>query len=101
MGAPPQTTLFPYTTLFRSGGGRARRLAVASVARPGQRLRRDAGTGPRVRSLREDRKSTRLNSSHRCISYAVICLKKKINSLMYIDPSLKNSVQERISASLR
>src|SRR5437762_8892007 len=64
---PPRSTLFPYTTLFRSiGAGRDRGpvdvqllLAVAVCARD------------------QDRKSTRLNSSHRCISYAVFCLKKK------------------------
>src|SRR6266542_5983189 len=60
---PPRSTLFPYTTLFRSG------LAAwpTSVAGPGR-------TG---RSQRPDRKSTRLNSSHGSISYAVFCLKKK------------------------
>src|SRR5437764_2624273 len=64
---PPRSTLFPYTTLFRSDGGALRRrgLARRTSARHG---RRDAQT---------DRKSTRLNSSHRCISYAVFCLKKK------------------------
>src|SRR6266516_5704605 len=60
---PPRSTLFPYTTLFRSrGSGRAAR-------RPGPRRRRAPTHG--------DRKSTRLNSSHRTISYAVFCLKKK------------------------
>src|SRR5438034_7985772 len=62
---PPRSTLFPYTTLFRSTRPRGR---------PGrrQRLRRDGG---RPRAV--DRKSTRLNSSHTVISYAVFCLKKK------------------------
>src|SRR5215216_7272738 len=59
---PPRSTLFPYTTLFRSTAGRH----AAGAARPG----RDAC--PPV-----DRKSTRLNSSHQIISYAVFCLKKK------------------------
>src|SRR5690348_17788575 len=64
---PPRSTLFPYTTLFRSSGGRN---GVASAAQPGgDRLRRTPP--PR------DRKSTRLNSSHPSISYAVFCLKKK------------------------
>src|SRR5437879_11543185 len=65
---PPRSTLFPYTTLFRS--------------------RRHPGGEPRaVRAPRQDttvhrdRKSTRLNSSHRCISYAVFCLKKKKDEL--------------------
>src|SRR6266496_6198630 len=59
---PPRSTLFPYTTLFRSGPARLR------FARP---LR------PPRRAWTRDRKSTRLNSSHVEISYAVFCLKKK------------------------
>src|SRR5436189_1161522 len=72
---PPTSTLFPYTTLFRShervvgvGAVRERDHAVGAARR---QIRRD---GERFR----DRKSTRLNSSHRCISYAVFCLKKKM-----------------------
>src|SRR5437763_15407082 len=65
---PPRSTLFPYTTLFRSVNDRNRR-------GPGQGEQRFA---PLLAALRrQDRKSTRLNSSHRCISYAVFCLKKK------------------------
>src|SRR4051795_8109311 len=63
---PPRSTLFPYTTLFRST--RCRRLR----ARRSGRSRRVSGT-----CARRDRKSTRLNSSHTLISYAVCCLKKK------------------------
>src|SRR5208337_5139719 len=59
---PPRSTLFPYTTLFRSP-------PHAPPARPPRR--------PGPRPVSGDRKSTRLNSSHRCISYAVFCLKKK------------------------
>src|SRR5690349_25162854 len=66
---PPRSTLFPYTTLFRSGG-RSRGEGPGSV-RP-----RAPVAGLR-RALAEDRKSTRLNSSHVEISYAVFCLKKK------------------------
>src|SRR3712207_7335276 len=79
---PPRSTLFPYTTLFRSNRGRA-----LSSGRHRQRLlRRPGGRGARRRRLRRggaddggfrDRKSTRLNSSHANISYAVFCLKKK------------------------
>src|SRR5438105_9985569 len=74
MRRPPRSTLFPYTTLFRSGD-RARRDSE------GRRDARDRLDVP-VRHaggalLREDRKSTRLNSSHEWISYAVFCLKKK------------------------
>src|SRR5256885_7160532 len=82
---PPRSTLFPYTTLFRSsqppaapkrceprdGLDRSRRGIHAPYLQPRQLLRYRAG---------EDRKSTRLNSSHLVISYAVFCLKKKKTS---------------------
>src|SRR5437879_10829167 len=83
---PPRPTLFPYTTLFRSIrqsrvflrliGGYARRTRNPRLREVPQRLEITQG---RFASLRQpqDRKSTRLNSSHRCISYAVFCLKKK------------------------
>src|SRR5256885_6694619 len=66
---PPRSTLFPYTTLFRSGADCAamqRSLAVAIALLAG--------------CATSDRKSTRLNSSHLVISYAVFCLKKKKNT---------------------
>src|SRR5689334_24847092 len=65
---PPTSTLFPYTTLFRSllGECRNHRLALGGVAVGVVQVRHGG-----------DRKSTRLNSSHRSISYAVFCLKKK------------------------
>src|SRR5437763_13274768 len=79
---PPRSTLFPYTTLFRSRIG-----VVGHVVR---QVRQSASVRAHdidfvvavaVRhegdSVARDRKSTRLNSSHRCISYAVFCLKKK------------------------
>src|SRR2546430_6784517 len=87
---PPRSTLFPYTTLFRSPRGRA--------ARAGQRLHvahvqhalphhADDGRDRRRHADGADRKSTRLNSSHSQISYAVFCLKKKkktiFQSLVY------------------
>src|SRR5437763_402435 len=76
----PQTyTLFPYTTLFRSSLGSCLRLRQTSVA-SGRRFRQISRLSPSTRSRAEDRKSTRLNSSHRCISYAVFCLKKKKKS---------------------
>src|SRR5687768_17887707 len=82
---PPTSTLFPYTTLFRShqhgpGTGREDR-AGFDPAEPGARLRAAADRLPRIQLLDglqlPDRKSTRLNSSHGYISYAVFCLKKK------------------------
>src|SRR2546426_8482242 len=66
---PPRSTLFPYTTLFRSN-------KVAS-------LKDDLGgpvAPPALQTIQKDRKSTRLNSSHLVISYAVFCLKKKKKS---------------------
>src|SRR2546427_5716003 len=96
---PPRSTLFPYTTLFRSASawfeeGPGRELQGLCVRQPRSdhppepgRLpgRRQGVSGPdggavtdrRARSAARDRKSTRLNSSHSQISYAVFCLKKK------------------------
>src|SRR3712207_7524739 len=88
---PPRSTLFPYTTLFRSrvrargqGGNalprlrRGRAAARQEGARRGAPARAAAAVGERRGDrAREDRKSTRLNSSHANISYAVFCLKKK------------------------
>src|SRR2546426_4696417 len=77
---PPRSTLFPYTTLFRSPSAR-RRNGHHDPARPARRrgLSRPALSrlGPRAQRQQRDRKSTRLNSSHLVISYAVFCLKKK------------------------
>src|SRR3712207_7133891 len=72
---PPRSTLFPYTTLFRS------RDAVLDVARAAAHEAEPGVPALQVRLRAEgdrDRKSTRLNSSHANISYAVFCLKKKI-----------------------
>src|SRR5690348_17971989 len=68
---PPRSTLFPYTTLFRSRRRRVR-TRFRDGARPG-----DLEAGRQRRRVQLDRKSTRLNSSHPSISYAVFCLKKK------------------------
>src|SRR5690625_6221897 len=76
---PPRSTLFPYTTLFRSRGGRrsatARGISRRGIGQPG--LSRTNGAPGRSERGGVDRKSTRLNSSHVAISYAVFCLKKK------------------------
>src|SRR5690349_22458264 len=82
---PPRSTLFPYTTLFRSSAWRRTRLrdAQGRVFLPSHGRHAPASTRPPRRGCkiaprpREDRKSTRLNSSHVEISYAVFCLKKK------------------------
>src|SRR5437763_10129722 len=70
---PPRSTLFPYTTLFRSLVDDAM-IAVEMMAR---KLEEGFDKLRAASFAFEDRKSTRLNSSHRCISYAVFCLKKK------------------------
>src|SRR5256885_8856105 len=71
---PPRSTLFPYTTLFRS------RLSLGEAEgsrRPDARVPGAPERGDPDHAARPDRKSTRLNSSHLVISYAVFCLKKK------------------------
>src|SRR5690242_20976956 len=86
---PPRSTLFPYTTLFRSDRALVGVLAVSPPHRLQAcraRKQRPGGVGPviggkdqrrRPVAIGRDRKSTRLNSSHMSISYAVFCLKKK------------------------
>src|SRR3712207_8918965 len=79
---PPRSTLFPYTTLFRSDVADAEVPSdlsdVHRVALVGEgRVPGDHEEPAQARQRREDRKSTRLNSSHANISYAVFCLKKK------------------------
>src|SRR5256884_961704 len=95
---PPRSTLFPYTTLFRSRSARFDRGAAVLIASHGDRATWRYLVGPcseasgavggaddgeqarfRPHSPGADRKSTRLNSSHGYISYAVFCLKKKKN----------------------
>src|SRR2546427_9090587 len=97
---PPRSTLFPYTTLFRSGRGvflagtqhddGLDRLAAVGVARGDHAGFLDGGVAEHQRfdlGRPEDRKSTRLNSSHSQISYAVFCLKKKKQKKDYADLS--------------
>src|SRR3712207_6989295 len=79
---PPRSTLFPYTTLFRSRGDEPARIERERLQALAQHLAAlpEGGTGDgldRLDSAGQDRKSTRLNSSHANISYAVFCLKKK------------------------
>src|SRR5690242_21114070 len=91
---PPRSPLFPYTTLFRSVPGRGvvmevgrgpgvigdDRLAREGWRRPAEHRPGEAGRWRRRQASTRDRKSTRLNSSHMSISYAVFCLKKKKNT---------------------
>src|SRR5437879_7754201 len=84
--SPPLSTLFPYTTLFRSSTAFARSWGCRS--RAGRSCSCVSVLAAFDRAAVGDRKSTRLNSSHRCISYAVFCLKKKnkfrLGQYMYI-----------------
>src|SRR5437762_6902420 len=83
---PPRSTLFPYTTLFRSAlrcRGRRGRVPSSSMKPP--------------QPLTADRKSTRLNSSHRCISYAVFCLKKKKKKKKNKKTQKKKYIKHKIS----
>src|SRR3712207_7828517 len=83
---PPRSTLFPYTTLFRSN--ECERLVdsgVVVVAAAGNRGYQNFETKEGIYEGYADRKSTRLNSSHANISYAVFCLKKKIMSRTIAD----------------
>src|SRR2546429_7039131 len=93
---PPRSTLFPYTTLFRShSGGIALRHVgtLITVDAHGDEQRIDHGAQPGVAV--QDRKSTRLNSSHGYISYAVFCLKKKkINNSLYLNLDAQCSLKE-------
>src|SRR4051794_41480739 len=77
---PPRSTLFPYTTLFRSASKDSRRTGVS-----------DQGCPRRSFLIQTpDRKSTRLNSSHPSISYAVFCLKKK--TILTFEPLTRESL---------
>src|SRR3712207_8248281 len=89
---PPRSTLFPYTTLFRSRGIGPRlvveRDVLVEVRDLLPRRLRDVALRADVLARLRDRKSTRLNSSHANISYAVFCLKKKIR----LSTNLQNSL---------
>src|SRR3712207_7604546 len=97
---PPRSTLFPYTTLFRSLA-RKRRVLLhrqdddVGLGRVGEHLRNRRKARP-VR----DRKSTRLNSSHANISYAVFCLKKKIISITTFAFLLHSSYSSYVSTNI-
>src|SRR5436305_10461436 len=94
---PPRSTLFPYTTLFRSLRGEVLvgRIPEAAdrhrMARPFLELAAMAGAVLHQEARRRDRKSTRLNSSHVRISYAVFCLKKKKHTTCTTKPLPKRT----------
>src|SRR5690349_22153059 len=98
---PPRSTLFPYTTLFRSGVAGCTQL----VARRGLHAPRRRGVRARrakrrsgEAEKRRDRKSTRLNSSHVEISYAVFCLKKK-KSKQWVDNVVNMLLSGKVGVS--
>src|SRR5258708_26133161 len=98
---PPRSTLFPYTTLFRSGesGQVAGRIdALDMVAAPREQLDQGAVVAGQLehveRAPARDRKSTRLNSSHQIISYAVFCLKKKKHT--QVTHSTRNELRQEM-----
>src|SRR5256886_7548351 len=91
---PPRSTLFPYTTLFRSASGSDDRTVRVWDAGSGEELFVFCGHTP------GDRKSTRLNSSHSQISYAVFCLKKKKITYVYTETIL-TSVSRALLSSTR
>src|SRR5258708_31193879 len=74
---PPRSTLFPYTTLFRSLTFEAPGFVAPITITSQTTIYTDRSSGDQGPVTRADRKSTRLNSSHQIISYAVFCLKKK------------------------
>src|SRR5947209_11227905 len=81
---PPRSTLFPYTTLFRSLGAGPERLLKQEDGSYAMRSSPRTRISFVVQNDRADRKSTRLNSSHANISYAVFCLKKKKICVTYV-----------------
>src|SRR5438128_8394820 len=98
---PPRSTLFPYTTLFRSTHEARATAGGLEAARAGERLLggvgQDHAAAARDPALRRavlevDRKSTRLNSSHGSISYAVFCLKKKKKQIRTALKQSNNSI---------
>src|SRR2546427_9628915 len=98
---PPRSTLFPYTTLFRSGPGRSH-AHTDPVHRPRACGPRPLGLcahglGQDGRLPAADRKSTRLNSSHSQISYAVFCLKKKKKTKSHIVYKISMVVAEVVT----
>src|SRR5258705_3333603 len=119
---PPRSTLFPYTTLFRSLGNPPRRLRSFGRTRtqgdhPCHRIGSTAGSWREAKTCRRghfgsggvdalDRKSTRLNSSHLGISYAVFCLKKKKNNacdtvMTLVESSKCNAMHHSVASQLR
>src|SRR5437588_7684313 len=98
---PPRSTLFPYTTLFRSGiaivnpvdGNEIGSIKLTARPEAFELEKQGKRIFVNVPNARQDRKSTRLNSSHTVISYAVFCLKKKRTNITIASPDTFNYVQ--------
>src|SRR2546430_12407875 len=95
---PPRSTLFPYTTLFRSQAQKNHETIRDHHRKDGGNAKADQVTDWTVQVLEpgRDRKSTRLNSSHSQISYAVFCLKKKITNQIQSHPFLIYYIYTRV-----
>src|SRR5437868_12266654 len=97
---PPRSTLFPYTTLFRSECTKQQRHLVRRdrriprIRQGRNRGRAGVGEAPSIGRRQRDRKSTRLNSSHVSISYAVFCLKKKKKIMLKISKCNKHTTKD-------
>src|SRR2546429_5928163 len=89
---PPRSTLFPYTTLFRSYSAALMNEAWSTSDNPAAALVAFFG----MMSPEQDRKSTRLNSSHGYISYAVFCLKKKNNKYRYYQYIYQSTLHDAV-----
>src|SRR5437588_6352552 len=97
---PPRSTLFPYTTLFRSPMNDGAAVAAFAKEKGFNVQNMDpAVLERRARRRRRDRKSTRLNSSHTVISYAVFCLKKKKNKKTKREKTNKHSTKSTTNHS--
>src|SRR5260221_2148718 len=96
---PPRSTLFPYTTLFRSANRTSAADAVGGTPSTRKGSVVDAIETDIARSIGRDRKSTRLNSSHTVISYAVFCLKKKKKLGLEMTPGVNRLVTENTPAT--
>src|SRR2546422_8311149 len=96
---PPRSTLFPYTTLFRSILLVVISARVSVLRAKFKVMFGDGGKEPLMRAI--DRKSTRLNSSHGYISYAVFCLKKKNSDVISVSSDVLPHAADHLSADAR
>src|SRR5438034_7370081 len=93
---PPRSTLFPYTTLFRSRRTSTKSNGAPYIVQKAAAAAYTPDGQKQVRRLIEDRKSTRLNSSHTVISYAVFCLKKKKKKIITNKKKQNNRTPDKV-----